>query len=521
MLQGQREGTTGRAVQEGFHIAATVAEATGRQGDRAAIPQASLIAGAAWAGVAGVLADHAFINAGSLVGGVGDGQGHGKAAGSAVVVTDLLATGHVAITQGPVPGGHAIVIAAAAGIELAHRAAALGGERGRGQAVRHGTAIVFIHLQKAIGGLVTRITDHAGRTAIHQRGENLLWAGTGVGGQIQGGGTGGVGRCHGGAVQTCGLAIGLIPGRGDVATRRKQIHTGAEIGKRGALVRAGGGPHGQSLGHPVGRAVTGVGVVVTGGHHHADTGGHGVTHRSIQGAGRAAAQGHIGHRGFAVITGHPVHPGDHAGVATATVTAQDTHGGNLCLLGHPVNGAHGGAGHMGAVAITVVGVGRVHAAAAKQEAAAAADEVTARADPPAEFGVAGAQAGVDHINGDIVAGAVGILIAAVQGQCGLIHPVQAPGGICLGGDGLHATVRFQADHSGHQAQQAGLQIRQPHGHACECMLVGINHFAATHGGQQGADGGGQIGHPQLLYDVRGQGHNILIINDLVLRLRSI
>ena len=87
-------------------------------------------------------------------------------------------------------------------------------------------------------------------------------------------------------------------------------------------------------------------------------------------------------------------------VATATVTAQDTHGGNLCLLGHPVNGAHGGAGHMGAVAITVVGVGRVHAAAAKQEAAAAADEVTARADPPAEFGVAGAQAGVDHINGD-------------------------------------------------------------------------------------------------------------------------
>ena len=149
-----------------------------------------------------------------------------------------------------------------------------------------------------------------------------------------------------------------------------------------------------------------------------------------------------------MIAGHPVHPGDHAGVTAAAITVQYPHRRDLCLLGHPVNGAHGGARHMGAVAITVIGVGRVHTAATKQETAATADEVTARADPPAEFVMAGAQTGVDHIDGDIVAGAVGILVAAIQRQGWLVNPVQPPGGVRLGSDGLHPTVRLQADHAG-------------------------------------------------------------------------
>ena len=141
-LQGHGEAGARRAVQPGVNLPAGKVETVGRQDRRATVVQLAFIAGAVRA--RGGVCSHAqgLVGAGGLVGGVGNGQGHGELAIHPVVMADLLATGHIAVAQSPVPGRYGHIITGAAGIQLTDCALAISGEGCGRQAVDPGAVLL-------------------------------------------------------------------------------------------------------------------------------------------------------------------------------------------------------------------------------------------------------------------------------------------------------------------------------------------------------------------------------------------
>ena len=153
-----------------------------------------------------------------------------------------------------------------------------------------------------------------------------------------------------------------------------------------------------------------------------------------------------------MIAGYPVNPGNDTGITATAVTSQHANRGNVGLLGDTPRGAHRRAGHMGAVAITIFGIRRVDRAPAEQETARA-DKVAAWRDAAGKIAVGGAQARVDHIDGDILTATVGVLITVIQGKQRLVYAIQSPGRVVLCGNGGHSAIWFNGQHPGQYAEQ--------------------------------------------------------------------
>src|SRR5690606_39585335 len=124
-------------------------------------------------------------------------------------------------------------------------------------------------------------------------------------------------------------------------------------------------------------------------------GGDGVADGGVESAVGAAAEGHVGDGRLDRGAGHPVDAGDHLGGGAGAGVVQHPDGDDLRLLGDAVGAARDRAGHMGAVAVAVLGDVVV------------VDGVVAVGGATAEVVVRDAHAGVDDVRGDALTGLVG------------------------------------------------------------------------------------------------------------------
>src|SRR5690606_33342161 len=188
-----------------------------------------------------------------------------------------------------------------------------------------------------------------------QRGGDLRGAGRGVVGQVQGGRSGDVRAGHGGAGDGVGGRVTGAPGGGDGGAGREQVEHRAVVGVARAGVAGGGGADRDGLGDPGGRLGGGVGGLVAGRDDEGDAGGDGVADGGVESAVGAAAEGHVGDGRLDRVAGHPVDAGDHLGGGAGAGVVQHPDGDDLRLLGDAVGAARDRAGHMGAVAVAVLG----------------------------------------------------------------------------------------------------------------------------------------------------------------------
>ena len=116
-----------------------------------------------------------------------------------------------------------------------------------------------------------------------------------------------------------------------------------------------------------------------------------------------------------MIRGSPVDSGDHPRPTTRAAAVEHSNRGEVGLGCQAVGGAGHRAGHVGSVAVAVVG------------AVAVADRAVAGGDPAAELRVIGADAGVDDVGGHAVAVRAGA-DAVVHREGALICAVEPPRG---------------------------------------------------------------------------------------------
>jgi hypothetical protein len=125
---------------------------------------------------------------------------------------------------------------------------------------------------------------------------------------------------------------------------------------------------------------------------------------------------------------------------------------------------------MGAVAVAVVGP------------VAVVDGGVAVAHPAGELLVAGADARIDHVRVDALAGLV-VRVRTVQRQIALVEPVEPPGGGALRGIGLDDLVGLDVGDPRVGGECGGLRRRQLDSEALEGVLVDGGDRAAMRAGE--------------------------------------
>src|SRR5690606_23045272 len=219
------------------------------------------------------------------------------------------------------------------------------------------------------------------------------------------------------------------PGRGDGGAGREHVEHGTVVGVAGARVTGGGRAHRDRLGH-AGRGLGGgVGGLVARRDDEGDAGGDGVADRRVEGAVRAAAEGHVGDGRLDRVPRDPVDACDDLGGGAGARVVQHPHADDLGLLGHAVGAARDGAGDVGAVAVAVLG------------GVVVVDGVVAVGGTAAEVAVRDAHSGVDDVRRDALTGRIRVGVRVVERQVLLVDPVQAPGGrVRLGAGDVEGAV---------------------------------------------------------------------------------
>ena len=276
-------------------------------------------------------------------------------------------------------------------------------------------------------------------------------------------------RGHRGAADGLGRARTLEPGAFDVLAGGEQVQTATPVAEAGAGIVLVGGAHGQGLLDPRRRHVAGVLILVPGRRDNDHLGAHCAFHRFIHTAARTAAQAEVGDRRVDVVLGDPVDAGDYARSGSAAVATQHPNRMQHHALGDAVLPAADGAGHMGAVAIAVLGrvVALLAAVVAGETVENRAEDIAgglavfidagkAFADASAEVLVITADAGVDHVDVHAIAVGAGIK-SLIQRQRRLIDAVQAPGRVALTGHQLDLGILFHEAHPVIGRQTFGLQ----------------------------------------------------------------